>query len=129
MVQFSLAEPPSVIECLLAGTKNGIWRNYFELMEGESVNTTCLIDGMPKPFLQCYLLNEHGMVENGQITSKESFTKPIARRLQFHNVSRKVTKVECEIDGRYGRKKTYARDAVVYCKCKIASKSFLSRYE
>ena len=111
----------------MAGTLNSIWRYYFELMEGGALNTTCIVDGNPKPFLQCYLLNTNGTVDNGQITSKErrSFTKPNAKRLQFHNVSRAVTKVECEIDGGYGRKTTYGRDAVVYCKCKFVSKSFL----
>ena len=114
------AEPPRIVQCMLDGIADIVRRNYFALMEGETLSTTCIVYGDPKPFLRCYLLNEKGEVDNGQITSKEkrNFTHEIGKRLQFHNVRRSATKIECEIDGGSHAGKTMQwRHVVVDCKC------------
>ena len=98
-------------------------------MEGETLSTTCTVHGDPKPFLQCYLLNKKGKVDSGQITSKErrNFTNGIGKRLRFHNVRKTVTKIECEIDGgSYAGKIKHWKHVVVFCKCSVISRSFLS---
>ena len=123
----TLAEPPKIIQCIT--DPDIMRRKYFELVEGETLSTTCIVHGDPKPFLQCYLLNKQGKVDNGQITSKErrNFTDGIGKRLRFHNLRRTVTKIECEIDGgSYAGKIMRWRNVVVFRKCSFTSNSFLS---
>ena len=103
----------------MMGVMHDTGKKSFVLMEGETLSTTCIVSGDPKPYLQCYLLNKYGGVDNGQITSKEkrNFTESIEKRLRFHNVRRTVTKIECEIDGgSYARKIIYWAGVVVDCK-------------
>ena len=97
-------------------------------MEGETLSTTCIIYGDPKPFLQCYLLNRHGKVDYRQITSKKrrNFTNEKWKRLEFFQVRRTVTKVECEIDGDFTPKTRHSRNVVVDCKCLFLSIIFLT---
>ena len=104
---------------MIDGIPDIVRKNYFELVESGTLRTACIVYGVPKPFLQCYLLNKDGKVDNGQITSKakRNFTKDIGKRLVFHNVQRTVTKLECEIDGGYYAGKTmYWAAVVVVCK-------------
>ena len=105
---------------MIDGISDIVRKNYFDLIESETLRTACIVYGVPKPFLQCYLLNKNGKVDNGQITSKakRNFTKETGKQLEFHNVRRTVTKVECEIDGGYYAGKTmYSAAVVVVCKC------------
>lgn len=105
---------------MVEGIADIVKKNYFEVLEGGTLSTTCIVYGDPKPFLQCYLLNKYGKVDNGQITSKDkrNFTKEVGKRLEFHNVNRTVAKIECKIDGGYYARKTmYWAAVVVGCKC------------
>ena len=122
----TLVEPPRVIKCIETGILN---IDYFELKEGETLSSTCIVSGDPKPFLQCYLLNKFGKVDNRQITSKKrrNFTDEDWKRLEFHLIRRTVTKVECEIDGDYTPKTKIWRNMVVDCEYSFLSNSILKR--
>eukprot|EP00112_Aurelia_sp_Birch-Aquarium-sp1_P005128 Seg1582.3 transcript_id=Seg1582.3/GoldUCD/mRNA.D3Y31 product=Titin protein_id=Seg1582.3/GoldUCD/D3Y31 len=92
-------------------------RAIYELVEGETLSTFCIVTGNPKPFLQCYLLNNTGKVDNGQITRKEkrNFSQAILKPLQFFNVRRTVSHIECEADsGEHARKTVRSTVGVDY---------------
>ena len=113
----TFVETPSVINCMPEIKRLGT--NYYLLKEGGNLSTTCLVHGVPTPFLQCYLLNTFGKVDSNQISSKEkrNFTESIGKRLQFQNVSRSVVKMECELDGgSFAGKTKYSAPVVVNCK-------------
>lgn len=121
---FTLSEPPRVIDCLKEGIVRTPGAKYFKLNEGDTLSTTCIFYGDPKPSIRCYLLNKYGKVDNGQITSngKRNFTQQIGGKLlQFHNVRRTVNRVECELDGYYAGKITHWVEARVDCKYSVIS--------
>ena len=122
---FALVDPPRIIKCIETGFLN---IDFFAVKEGETFSSTCIVYGDPKPYLQCYLLNVFGKVDNNQITSKKirNFTDENWKRLEFYLIRRTVTKVVCEIDGAYTPKTKIWRDIVVDCKCSFLSNTILS---
>ena len=102
MIEYLLAfvERIKVIDCLKVGMTNKKVLG-FNLMEGDTLSSTCLAYGIPTPFIQCSLRNKADEVDNGAITKREqrNFTRSIGRSLQFLNVSRTVSKIKCVVDG------------------------------
>ena len=96
----------------------------FELNEGDTLNSTCLVFGNPPPYMQCSLVNNREQVVNGAITKREprNFTASIGKRLQFHNVRRAVSRVKCVLDGGPPARKEFVhRTVIVDCKCLFVS--------
>ena len=71
------------------------------MIEGDTLSSTCLVYGVPTPFVQCYLLNKANKVDNGAITEREqiNFTRSNGKMLQFRNIHRTVFKIKCVVDG------------------------------
>ena len=92
----------------------------FELNEGDTLSTTCLVYGNPTPFIQCSLVNKLDEVVNGAMTKKKqrNFTNIYGRILQFHNVHRTAYRIKCVMDGGPAARRTVEfRDIIVDCKC------------
>ena len=98
----------------------------FELKEGDTLSTTCIIYGNPTPYIRCYLVNELGVTLPGTTTKREqrNYTSSIGSRLMFHNVRRSAFRLQCLLDGGPQARRDFVhRLVVVDCKYLFVSNS------
>ena len=96
--------------------------------EGDTLSSTCLVYGIPIPYIQCSLRNNLDEVLTGAETKRvqRNFTKKFGESIRFNNVRRTAYRVKCIIDGGKAVRKTFAfREIAVDCKCLFVSSSFL----
>ena len=117
----ALVAPIKLTDCLNSGKTP---RNTFEVIEGGKLTSTCIADGKPLPYLQCFLLKKDETIV--QMTRRARGNFAASNPIVFNGLNRHIARISCVLDsGTSSDRKTVYRKVIVYCKCLLVLNSFL----